>query len=170
MTQSVYDELREKLQTATKSTHPKGMVSKLADAFEDAFLEETTIPDGAFDLFVEIFSDERLCKLPGLSWFIGVFFTDFDKLSEAQRGRLLEVFSAGSAHYSDEMTRHAIGDFIARKYSPEQAVSCFSAMMRTASAHAKQIALTGTDILMKRTPSSSPLYEQIDAIWSEAQQ
>lgn len=170
MTQAVYDALREKLQAATTSAHPKGIVSKLADEFEDAFLEETTIPNAAFDFFVEVFTDERLRKLPGLSWFVGVFFTDFDKLSDGQRARLLELFSAGAAHYSDEMTQHAVGDFIARKYSPERAVSCFRAMMKTASAPAKQIALTGTDILMKRTPSSSPIYEEIDAIWSEAQQ
>lgn len=169
MSSADYDQIRASLNAAAASRHPKGAVSKLSYEFEDAYLTDEVVPQGAFDLFKEIFSDQRLSALPGLSSFIAAFFTDFEKLSKQQRDELLDVFANGAGHYSDELTRHAIGDLVARKYSPEQAVRFFKNLIAGGGAYQKQIALTGADILMKRVDPNAPLYEEIDSIWSDAQ-
>lgn len=118
--------------------------------FEDSILLARIMPEDAFVFLCDIFSDRDLSRKRGLDKFISVLFTDFDKMSKAQARIFLDVLVKHHSIYADKLTRHAIADFIARKYSVDECIGAFDKIIESRSAYSKHICFVGFDVLRAR--------------------
>lgn len=122
-------------------------MSDIAIALESLTLTSISISQEIFRLYTEVLTDEVLCEKPHTASFIPALFSDFDKLSAAQRDALLEIFIKHAPLYRSQILQFSVGDIIARKYPCDTAIQAFQRMWLSRKLYAKDIAQYGANVL-----------------------
>jgi len=78
--------------------------------------------------------------------------------------QLLNTLISNADRFEDELSRHAIGDFIARAFQSDVAVARLDQLSHGGS-KARHVAFVGFDVLRMRLAKSEPLYEKVMEKW-----
>lgn len=136
----------------------------VAEEFGHSLLTFAPMSDGHVDFVCRILSDPVLAGRPGLENFVMEFYSQREKLSEAQLGRFYACLAGSFGHLADETLAFAIGDFIARVAPPDRALALLSEMTtKVNSRDAVSGIFLGLDILRKHHRADAVLLAAIEA-------
>jgi hypothetical protein len=96
------------------------LCSRLADRFEDDFMEYADFPDEHLMLLMTLLSDSRYFEKPGIWNFVLALNSARDMLTSEQMERIGEVFLANFQRYLDPDLCLAVCDFVARNIQPSR--------------------------------------------------
>lgn len=119
----------EKIEHADEK-RSESVCSKIADRFEDDFLEFDGFPDDYFEFALQLFSNPKFYSKPGVWNFLLVLSAKSQRLQSNHYERLKNVFLQ---HYLDYMNQDlclAVCDFIARNYSEDSARNQLNALAK----------------------------------------
>jgi hypothetical protein len=161
----MFHDLWREIEAAEDKKLPR-VVAKVAEEYDDMMLSYEIVPDEAVDLLVRVFSFEPILNTKGLEHFLLEINVDLCKYTNAQRAKLFNALIENAKYVKDELSRHSIGDFIARAFPSELALATFLALSE-GTASEKHVAFVGIDVLRMRVPKDSVLYKKIIRKWSE---
>lgn len=137
----------QRLQKAVDS-HSKIQIEEVCFDIEFTQLESMTWSNEVFEFFSNALQNPKICALNGSASLITSLYNDFCKLSESQKKMLLEIFEENSKNYDDEMLRHSVSDFLARKYPPKVAMKIFEVWHASNLPKEKHMAKVGFEVLV----------------------
>lgn len=147
------EELHQRIQACRRDSWRKSIsMSDIAITLESLTLTSVAIPHEIFRLYTEVLTDEVLCEKPHTASFIPALFSDFDKLSSAQRDVLLDIFIQHAPLYRSQILQFSVGDLIARKYPCDTAIQALQCMWLSKNPHSRAIAHYGANILSLTLP------------------
>lgn len=126
----------------------KTALDELCFDLEYEQLERAQWPEEVFNFFLEALRDPVVCRLNGSSSFVLTLYSDFDKLTSAQRNTLLNEFDNNADHFDDEMLRHAVSDLIARLYPIPVALKIFNSWVQTKTPRRLHMAQVGFEVIL----------------------
>lgn len=97
------------------------LCSRLADLFEDDFLEYEDFPEQHLMLITTLLSDSRYFEKQGIWNFVLALNSARDMLKSEQWEHIGEVFLANFQRYLDPDLCLAVCDFVARNFKPSRA-------------------------------------------------
>lgn len=89
---------------------------RLASEFEDDLLGVEVMPDDYVDVLAYVLSSAELTRYSGAAQFALNAYLDFDKMTENQRRRILEVLRTSFTQYESEELCLVASDFLARRF------------------------------------------------------
>lgn len=138
---------------------PDGARRKVVHAwvrqFEAVISANTLYLTAYVDLAVEVLSVAQLYRKPGMYSLLQMLHMDMDRMTAAQKDRLLQALRDHYSGYDDLDLCWRTGDLIARCYDEPVALAAFSAMFDSATAQGKEGVALGLDVLM-RQPGRAP--------------
>jgi len=139
-----------KLLIKTKEGGQSVSLTALSNAYDEYILELESIPEGAWNVLLGIFSDSTFLGRRGLERFLLEMNVDLPKYSPQQLREFLDVLVTAVSFMSHEIARHAAGDFIARAYSEDVAIRTFK-KLASGLPKEKHAAMVGLDVLLRQS-------------------
>ncbi len=112
----------------SNANNSEGIFEKIADKYEDDLLESDTFPDGYFEFFLRLISEENFYSLPGVWNFLLVLGTEKEKLTSSHYEQISNTLIENYSKYNDEDLCLAVCDFVARNYSTVDARRIFDSL------------------------------------------
>lgn len=159
----MFDEIIVNIKTAEKKKISR-KIYNAAQTYDNFILGISIVPDEAVNFLVEIFSSKELFENKGIEHFLLEVNVDLLKYTIPHRLKILEVLSRNADNFAMELSRHSIGDFIARAYSCDVAYKTLL-QLSEGRKNEKHVAFVGVDILMRRLNKNSDIYPLVSLLW-----
>jgi hypothetical protein len=159
----LFSDILKDICAADERKRPR-IIAKAAEEFDEAVLGHSRIPQQVFDFLIEIISCPEVASSRGVEHFLLEVNVDFCKYTSDQQAALLETLLQNGGSFVDQLSRHSIGDFIARAYLPEVAFSALKKFSKGGETE-QQIAFSGFDVLRKRIDANSPMHGRLTKEW-----
>jgi hypothetical protein len=131
-------------------------VQKCAESFSRLLWEHPGLPPEFLEFCLELLSTPALFSKPGIWHFLFELNTEYHRLDEAALERLRRVLESRYVHYADEMLRHMVCDFVARRFPAEEALDILETFARFDREPAK--AHVGLEIVLTHLKRDHPSY------------
>lgn len=160
----MFNELLQEITAATEKKRPR-VIYKCAQAFDDLILDYEIVPDEAFKFLIALISNKQVHQSRGIEHFLLEMNVDFCKYTETQKDQLLKIITDHAGSFIDQLSRHSIGDFIARAYPPKVAYGTLTTLT-LGGASENHVAFVGFDVLRARIDKTDALYGKVISQWN----
>ena len=141
------------LQRAADS-HRNVLLKEQAIQFEDCVMMLGGLPNEALDYVHSVVTDSRNSALPSLAELFVSVSSEFRKLNESQRVKLLEALAEFGLFDSRESNQYSAADLIARNYPEGVVLALFDRWIGSAIPQTRRIARFGCEILIGKVDTS----------------
>lgn len=143
------------------------IIKKQAELYENAVLSSSIFPHECFNIIIEILSNSDIFQKNGIEIFISKIYTDIDKLSEEQRQTLLNVIRENYSQYKNIKLCWHLGDLIARRYDPEQALTALQEALKTCTEEGKEGVILGLSVLQKNNTENLKIKRNVEQVFAD---
>lgn len=161
----VLDEILNEITTVRKE-QVAIIISESAEKFDEMVLGYEMVPEEFVAFLLKLFSCSRVQNSHGIENYLLELNVDFYKYTESQKEKILSCLKKNAGFFIDKLSRHSIGDFIARAFSPEVSFKAFKELTR-GNSNEQHVAFVVLDVLRRRIPQNPKLSDEIIQSWNE---